>query len=52
VNIVLNEGESNQLIKSVPFGISESTQGSTSPGSSGPSWRTIATVNLVNGTIN
>ena len=51
VSIVVNEGTPNQVLESQSFTIAASNSANASPGSTGPDWVAIGTVNLTNGTI-
>ncbi len=52
VNIVLNEGEENQVEKSIPFSISLDNSSNDNPGSTGADWVDIAVVDINNSVIN
>jgi uncharacterized protein YfaP (DUF2135 family) len=51
VSIVINEGTPNQALQSKSFTIATSDSANYDPGSTGPDWVAIGTVDLVNGTI-
>src|SRR5262249_27511840 len=51
VTIVVNEGQPNQVMQSKAFAITTSNPSNELPGSTGPDWVSIGSVDLVNGTI-
>ncbi len=51
VTIVINEGEPTQKMQTFPFSLSTPNSSNDNPGDSGPDWQSIASVDIVNGTI-
>lgn len=47
VSIVANEGKPNFVLRTIPFSISVADSSTDGPGGSGPQWRDITTVQLV-----